>query len=520
VTWRRVAPSAAIFAAALGLYVRTLAPTVYNLDSAELATAAATGGLVRSTGYPLYLLIGRVWSLLPIGDVGYRMNLLSAVFGALTLVVVDLCLRRLEVGPWARAGALGLLAVSHYFWVLSLIAEVYTLQTLLQSLLLLALLAWQRQPGPRRLALVGLALGLGFAHHLATLFLLLGTAWLLIGARAKLDRRQVVAAALALAAGCSLYLYLTWLSTTEPAFNYAGEYLANGELEPVDLTSPRGLWWLVSGERFAAQRFGGQLWGDGGRQLLGQATSFLTGLWRAFFAVGIGPGLVGAVVLARRQPSLGGALAVMFASHSLFFMTYRVIDRDTMFLPSYVTWAVWVGVGYQALFDWLGREHEAKPARLAIGGLRAVALLAVVVAAVRTAPRVDLSNDWSARLRGEGMLALIEADALVVGGWGTAPVLEYLQLVEGRSRGVEVINRFLIDEGNLWELVEREVALRPVYLDVPVVGVATLDVEPAGALYRVVARRRVDSGADPKSDPAPDPAPGTTAGSTFRGPVR
>ena len=107
------------FTAPLLLYLRTLAPTIYNLDSAELTTAAATGGLVRATGYPLYLIIGRIWSLLPVGDVGYRMNLLSAVAGALTIVLADRILRRLGVGVWARLAALGLLASAQFFWALA-----------------------------------------------------------------------------------------------------------------------------------------------------------------------------------------------------------------------------------------------------------------------------------------------------------------------------------------------------------------------------------------------------------------
>ena len=73
------------FLAPLLLYRATMAPTLYNLDSAEFTTAAYTGGLVRATGYPLYLAVGRIWSRIPIGDVGFRMNLLSAVCGALTL---------------------------------------------------------------------------------------------------------------------------------------------------------------------------------------------------------------------------------------------------------------------------------------------------------------------------------------------------------------------------------------------------------------------------------------------------
>ncbi|MEE8390854.1 MAG: DUF2723 domain-containing protein [Anaerolineae bacterium] len=127
--WRTVAA----FGLPFVLYLLTLAPAVYNLDSAELTTAAVTGGLVRATGYPLYLLLGRVWSWLPIGDVGYRMNLFSAFTGALTVALAERILRRLRIGPWATFGALGLLACAPFFWALSLIAEVYTLHTALMA---------------------------------------------------------------------------------------------------------------------------------------------------------------------------------------------------------------------------------------------------------------------------------------------------------------------------------------------------------------------------------------------------
>lgn len=95
-------------AAAL-LYILTLAPTIYNLDSAELTTAAATGGLVRATGYPVYLMLGWLWTHLPLGDVGYRMNLLSATSAAATIFFADRVLRRVGVGAWASLGGLGLL---------------------------------------------------------------------------------------------------------------------------------------------------------------------------------------------------------------------------------------------------------------------------------------------------------------------------------------------------------------------------------------------------------------------------
>src|SRR5512139_4039834 len=120
----------------------TLAPTVYNLDSAELTTAAATLGITRATGYPLYTLLGFAWSKLPIGDVGLRLNLFSAFFGALTIFLADRVLVQWKVHWVASLGGLGLLATAPYFWGLSSIAEVYTLHTALMAGILLALQNW------------------------------------------------------------------------------------------------------------------------------------------------------------------------------------------------------------------------------------------------------------------------------------------------------------------------------------------------------------------------------------------
>src|SRR4030065_1230662 len=96
VDWRGVVS----FGLPFCIYLLTLAPTIYNLDSAELTTAASTGGLMRSTGYPLYITLGYIWSKIPLGDVGHRVNMLSAIFGALTILLAERILRRLRLAWW------------------------------------------------------------------------------------------------------------------------------------------------------------------------------------------------------------------------------------------------------------------------------------------------------------------------------------------------------------------------------------------------------------------------------------
>ena len=80
------------FFLALGLYVLTLAPTVATIfdDSLEFQLVTYLLGIAHPTGYPLYTLLGWLFTRLPVGDVAFRVNLMSAVFGALTIAFVYL----------------------------------------------------------------------------------------------------------------------------------------------------------------------------------------------------------------------------------------------------------------------------------------------------------------------------------------------------------------------------------------------------------------------------------------------
>jgi hypothetical protein len=480
--------SLAAFVLPFMLYILTLAPTLYNLDSAEFSTAVATGGIVRATGYPLYLLLGRLWSWLPLGDVGYRMNLFSAFTGALTVVLAERVLRRLGVGPWTAFGALGLLATAPFFWALSLIAEVYTLHTALMAAVILLLLRWADDPTPHRLGLAAFVLGLSAGNHAASVLLAPGAIWyaLIVAPRRALAPRSVLSVLIGLLAGLAVYLYLPFRYTALPALNYAGHYDAAGTFIPVNLHTLEGLWWLVSGRSFSGQMFaypGGELWH--------QAYNFATLLWRAFFAVGIGPGILGAVALLRRDRPLGGMLLLMFASNALFFIDYRVLDKDTMFLPAFLIWALWLGVGYTGLLRWSRRGGDLALPRWGEGLLRGLVVAPVLLAVAWNWRLVDQSDDWSARRRGQTVLDVVEPDALLFGWWDTVPVVQYLQLVEGQRPDVQAINRFLIHPDDMRLLVQRELVRRPIYIDsVPPDLLKLVKAEPVGPVYHLFRRLR------------------------------
>src|SRR5437867_13334371 len=79
-----------VFVAALVLYTATLAPTVTLVDSVELIVAARTLGVAHPPGFPLYVLLAHLATLIPLSTVAVRVNFASAAFAALAASVLTL----------------------------------------------------------------------------------------------------------------------------------------------------------------------------------------------------------------------------------------------------------------------------------------------------------------------------------------------------------------------------------------------------------------------------------------------
>src|SRR6266436_229350 len=93
-SWRPLVLALAVFIVSFALYALTLAPTVTLVDSGELILAARSLGVAHPPGFPLYVLLAHLATLVPIGNVAVRVNFASAIFAALaastlTLAVVE-----------------------------------------------------------------------------------------------------------------------------------------------------------------------------------------------------------------------------------------------------------------------------------------------------------------------------------------------------------------------------------------------------------------------------------------------
>src|SRR5258706_11126132 len=172
----------AVFLSAFALFVATAAPGLYLRDSGELATAAFTLGIAHETGFSLYCVLGKLASLVPLGEVATRLSLLSALMGALTAWLVYRLVRTLEggvVGVIAGVGAAAVLVCGLTFWKAATVPEVYapTAAAIALGLWLCDGAAAGRGRSGRALALIG---GLSLGLH-AQLRVLLGPACALLG---------------------------------------------------------------------------------------------------------------------------------------------------------------------------------------------------------------------------------------------------------------------------------------------------------------------------------------------------
>src|SRR6266540_6882869 len=281
----------AVFLAALLLFSWTLAPTVTLTDGGELIVVAQGLGVAHPPGFPLWVILAHLASLVPLGNVAVRINFSSALFAALacsmlTLVVSELMItaaylparkggaqqrkRAVDSGidrllVFAPALAAGLLmAFSRTLWSYATIAEVYALNTLLILVIFFLMLRWRRWIVADRMhigaaitggevtseitsydaylyaaaLLFGLALGV---HHVTVALTLPAIAVIVYrtqGMRFFTSRRLGYAALISIGALVAVYAYLPLAASRSPVINWG---------------HPRSLqeiWWHITGRQY------------------------------------------------------------------------------------------------------------------------------------------------------------------------------------------------------------------------------------------------------------------------------
>lgn len=220
-------------------YWLTLAPSISSQDAGELATAQYFLDIAHPTGYPLFTLVGFLWSKIPLGlSPIFQLNLLAAICTSTSLFVLFQTVllfmsysgnrgesKDAKVKTWLPISvSIFTLAFGQTFWYQSTGTEVYSLHLLLMSLVL-----WQTFKAylstsiGHHWKLVGFFVGLSMCNHLTTVLILPGIIYLyfikegLTQKTLKLTMAPLVISLLTITLG---YSYLLIRSNQEVLINW------------------------------------------------------------------------------------------------------------------------------------------------------------------------------------------------------------------------------------------------------------------------------------------------------------
>ncbi len=203
---------ALLFFGFFALYAFTCAPQLAPYrDAGEMTSLLGTLGVAHPPGYPLYSLIGRMATLIPIGNIALRANYFSAMCAAGAIVFLFFTLR-VKMRAVPALVAVALLGFSNPFWDLATVSEMYALGLLWFCALMFVTF---RLREPVLFAFL-MALALGVRMDLLLLIPVF-----LVWFWAAGVRREWPWMAVAFAFGASVFLYLMVRSRTDPVIDWA-----------------------------------------------------------------------------------------------------------------------------------------------------------------------------------------------------------------------------------------------------------------------------------------------------------
>ncbi len=416
--WLAIAATVATFA----VYVATALRGVSFGDWAEMQEVPARMEVPHTTGFPLYTLLTKAFTLIPVGSMAFRATLLSATAAAGAIGMVVLIAGRLGVRPVIALAAGIALAGTATLWEEATFSEMNTLHLFLSALLIHRAIVWRAERRDRDLRLGALFSGLALSNHTIALSLVpVVILFVLIEDRLQLLRRPrlVLELVLLFAAGLSFYLFILVRALTGPEALY-------GDLRSVD-----GFFSFVTAAQYRVDmKFGtGESLAAAWRAI----PDLLAGVeQRANVAFSLIP-IAGAVVLLRRDRWAGWLTVAIVAANIYLYVGYRG-DLPHYLLVSWLILALWLAVAVDAAVSWIRERIGSRFDDFEYGLIAVAAIFLVSNWAAHDQSGNRLGEDYTREV-----LARLPPNALLVTYWDTLTALSYKHCIEGERPDVAII---------------------------------------------------------------------------------
>lgn len=437
------------------IYLSTLAVTVIHLDAGELATVQATLGIAHPTGYPLYSIIGFIFSkIFFFLDTIYALNLLAAVYCALSVYILikltyfvinnfeftdDNSKKKkkkiisIELGESQKmiiSITIGwMIGLSKTFWFQSTSVEVYSLHLLLLSFILLFTVKAYFTGDIKYWYSTAVFLALGFSNHMTTILIIPGIAFLFFHKNGFNKSAFIIVLKMLLIFTpilVLLYLYLPISASQDPVLNWGN---------PVDwerffrhVSGKQYQVWIFSSIEAAKKQF----------------EYFISTLPSELAYVGLIVSLTGIPYLYRLSKIIFSFFIINFAATLLYSINYDIADIDAYFLLAYIS-LIFLSVGVLI--------HFIK--RISTRYIFSLLLVPVIMLSFNYS-KVDQSRIYAFEDYTKNVLDLSENGSIIFSymwDYLIAPSY-YFQYVEGYRDDVNIIDKELLRRS--WYFVQLE----------------------------------------------------------------
>lgn len=206
-----------IFSLSYIFYLHTMFSSLNVGDNGEFISAAYTLGIAHPPGYPLYSVTGKIFSFLPLGNIAFRINLLSVISACTALMLLFYFFNSiLNIKGVIALSGIFIFMVSRTFWSCATGAEVYILNTVIIILIFISL---YKNKIPESAFLIGLGLTI---HHTSLLFIPVFI-WLIFEKIKNFKSKEKIYLVLNIffyfLIGISIYLFLLIRAGKSPAIN-------------------------------------------------------------------------------------------------------------------------------------------------------------------------------------------------------------------------------------------------------------------------------------------------------------
>jgi hypothetical protein len=405
-----------------GVYLKTIYPGLFGMgDAAKFSFVGKILGTPHAPGYPMYVMVSHLFSYVPLdGSLAFRMNVLSALLGAVAVYLCYFAARALGTRPAVAVSAALALGLGRSFWAKAQYAKGYSLTAALVTAGILLLLRWS-QSGKRShfygaVAVFAIAVG----NHLIIISLVPALVFhaLLTNARLALAPRTLLFAAGMLLIGFSQYSLIMVRTWQKAPFL---EAKANTVSELIDVMTAR---------RYAYEIGAYQL----NDVTAKRAPVVLDLVKREMTWPGLILVAIGVVALVRSRARDAVLCAVGAAGVILLTMNMSSDEDEGFLLSAFVLLWLLAAAGLERLWAAAGSNRRVVTA----AALLATIALPASLAAVNYTPNDHHRRNFEIRYFNALFAMLPEKSAIVRDQYATNMMIDYKILGEGAAAGKDL----------------------------------------------------------------------------------